>query len=287
MTAVGLVGLGNMGSALADNLVDAGLELVTYDRAGAGGSPDGARFRGSVADVARAAEVMVLSLPDGDASAAVIAEVLATTDRRVVYIIDTSTVGTSAAHAIGTELADAGVGYVDAPVSGGAAGARARTLLVMYAARLDVCEAVEPVLAALSDRRTRVGDRPGMAQAAKLANNFLSATALAATSEALALAASVGVDMATMLDVLNASSGQNTATSDKFPNHVLTGRFASGFTNTLMAKDLQLYLAECHAHEQPDQLGTVTAEVWQRFAAAMPGADFTRIQPFVAEAGSA
>ena len=90
--------------------------------------------------------------------------------------------------------------------------------------------------------------------------------------------------MATMLDVLNASSGQNTATSDKFPNHVLTGRFASGFTNTLMAKDLQLYLAECHAHGQPDQLGAITADVWQRFAAAMPGADFTRIQPFVAEA---
>ena len=163
------------------------------------------------------------------------------------------------------------MGYVDAPVSGGAAGARARTLLVMYAAPMDVCEAVEPVLAALSDRRRRVGDRPGMAQAAKLANNFLSATALAATSEALAFAASVGVDMATMLDVLNASSGQNTATSDKFPNHVLTGRFASGFTNTLMAKDLQLYVAECHAHGQPDRLGAVTAEVWQRFAADMPG----------------
>ena len=79
-----------------------------------------------------------------------------------------------------------GVAYVDAPVSGGVAGARARTLAVMYAADDDACAHVEPVLAGLSDRRHRVGDRPGMAQAMKLANNFLSATTLAATSEAVA-----------------------------------------------------------------------------------------------------
>ena len=76
------------------------------------------------------------------------------------------------------------------------------------------------MLAGLSDRRRRVGDRPGMAQALKLANNFLSATALAATSEAIAFGLSVGLDMATMLEVIDASSGQSAATSDKFPNHV-------------------------------------------------------------------
>ena len=81
-----------------------------------------------------------------------------------------------------------------------------------------------------------------MAQALKLANNFLSATALAATSEAVAFGLSVGLEMGVMLDVLNVSSGQSAATTDKFPNHVLTGRYAAGFTNTLMAKDLQLYL---------------------------------------------
>jgi 3-hydroxyisobutyrate dehydrogenase-like beta-hydroxyacid dehydrogenase len=120
-----------------------------------------------------------------------------------------------------------------------------------------------------------------MAQALKLANNFLSATALAATSEAIAFGLSVGLDMATTLEVLNASSGQSAATSDKFPNHVLTGRYSAGFTNTLMNKDVKLYLREVAEHGGTKDLGEVTASVWQKFAEAEPGADFTRIFPFV------
>ena len=97
-------------------------------------------------------------------------------------------------------------------------------LSVMYAGPDAACQVVEPILAGLSDRNRRVGDRPGMAQALKLANNFLSATALAATSEAIAFGLSVGLDMQTMLEVIDASNGQSAATRDKFPNHVLTGR---------------------------------------------------------------
>jgi 3-hydroxyisobutyrate dehydrogenase len=123
--------------------------------------------------------------------------------------------------------------------------------------------------------------RPGLAQAMKLANNFLSATALAATSEAVAFGMSVGLDMATMVEVLDASSGHNTATSDKFPNHVLTGRYASGFSNSLMDKDVRLYLGAVTAAGGPAAIGTVTADVWSRFAAAEPNVDFTRIFPFV------
>jgi 3-hydroxyisobutyrate dehydrogenase-like beta-hydroxyacid dehydrogenase len=157
------------------------------------------------------------------------------------------------------------------------AGARARTLAVMYAAAEDVCAWVEPVLAGLSDNRRRVGARPGMAQALKLANNFLSATALAATSEAIAFGLSAGLDMGTMLGVLNASSGRSAATEDKFPQHVLTGRYASGFTNSLMAKDVRLYLDAAGAAP----IGAATVSVWERFAVAEPGVDFTRIYPFV------
>ncbi len=170
---------------------------------------------------------------------------------------------------------------MDAPVSGGVAGARARTLVVMYAAPEEECAGVEAVLAGLSDRRHRVGDRPGMAQALKLANNFLSAIALAATSEAISFGVSVGLDMATMLQVLNTASGQSQATSDKFPNHVLTGRYAAGFTNSLMSKDVRLYLHEVREHGGPTALADVTAAIWENFAAAERGADFTRIFPFV------
>jgi 3-hydroxyisobutyrate dehydrogenase-like beta-hydroxyacid dehydrogenase len=88
--------------------------------------------------------------------------------------------------------------------------------------------------------------------------------------------------MGTMLEVLNGASGQSAATSDKFPNHVLTGRYAAGFTNSLMAKDVQLYLRAVAERGGPSSIGEVTASLWQRFAAAEPGADFTRIFPFVA-----
>jgi 3-hydroxyisobutyrate dehydrogenase len=279
--AVGVVGLGHMGSVLAENLVQSGYDVVTHDVAGPSRAPEGTRFASSAGDVGRATEVVVLSLPDGSVSEEVCRVLAAVSDRRVTHVVDTSTTGVDAARAVGGLLAEAGIGYVDAPVSGGPAGARARTLTVMFAGSDDSCAAVEPVLAGLSDRRIRVGAQPGMAQAIKLANNFLSATALAATSEAVAFGRSVGLDLGTMLDVLNSSSGRNTATSDKFPNHVLNGRFASGFTNSLMSKDLRLYVGAVDAQGSASVLGPVTAEVWGRFAEVEPGADFTRIYPFV------
>ena len=278
----GCVGLGNMGSALAANLVGAGHRVVGHDAAGAGRAPDGVTHVATVADVARLADVVVCSLPDGTASRAVAAELLAANDRVTTHVVDTSTIGVAAARAIDARLAAAGIAYVDAPVSGGVAGARARTLAVMYSAADDACAHVEPVLAGLSDCRHRVGNRPGLAQAMKLANNFLSATALVATSEAVAFGVAEGLDMATMLDVLNGASGRSAASSDKFPNHVLTGRYASGFSNSLMAKDVQLYLDAVADQDGPNRVGAVTAAVWGAFATHDPGVDFTRIYPFVA-----
>lgn len=293
---VGFVGLGSMGGALAANLVAAGFDVVAHDAAGPDRVPVGAVGAADVAEVAGRADTVVFSLPDGAVSEQVAGEIVALAGRRAAYVVDTSTVGVAAARRIAGRLAGAGVGYVDAPVSGGVAGARARTIAVMFAGSDADCAAVTPVLAGLSDRRTRVGDEPGLAQALKLANNFLSATALAATSEAIAFGTSAGLDMATMLDVLNGASGRSSATADKFPNHVLTERYAAGFTNSLMAKDVALYLAAVQERDgavrspqnsqnslnSPNsRIGAVTASVWERFAAAAPGADFTRIYPFV------
>jgi 3-hydroxyisobutyrate dehydrogenase len=278
---VGFVGLGNMGSVLASNLVQTGHTVVAHDALGPERVPEGAAHVPAVADVARRAEVVVLSLPDGAASEQVVGEILAAADRRTTHVVDTSTIGVPAARRLGEVLAAGGVAYIDAPVSGGVSGARARTLAVMYAGADDACTHVEPVLAGLSDRRHRVGDRPGLAQAMKLANNFLSATALAATSEAVAFGVSEGLDMATMLEVLNGASGRSAATSDKFPNHVLTGSYASGFTNSLMAKDTDLYLRAVEDNGGAASIAAVTVAIWERFASAEPGADFTRIYPFV------
>jgi 3-hydroxyisobutyrate dehydrogenase-like beta-hydroxyacid dehydrogenase len=274
---VGFIGLGNMGSVLASNLVAAGHPVVAHDIAGPERVPAGAAHAGSVAEVARQAGVVVLSLPDGAASEQVARQVAAAAGRRASHVVDTSTIGIAAAQAVAEFLARHGVAYVDAPVSGGVSGARARTLAVMYAGPDDACAHVLPVLAGLSDRRHRVGDRAGLGQAMKLANNFLAATALAATSEAVAFGLAAGLDMGTMLEVLNVSSGQNSATRDKFPNQVLTGRYAAGFTNSLMAKDVRLYLRAAEETAGTAVIGELIASVWDRFADAEPGADFTRI----------
>jgi 3-hydroxyisobutyrate dehydrogenase-like beta-hydroxyacid dehydrogenase len=280
---VGFVGLGNMGRVLAANLVASGFEVLSHDVAGAAHSPPGATFVTTVEELARGTDVIVCSLPDGAASEQVAAAIARAEGRRTASVVDTSTVGVAAARSVDGLLSAAGIGFVDAPVSGGVAGARARTLSVMYAGPAPVCASVEPVLAGLSDRRRRVGEEAGLGQALKLANNFLSAVALAATSEAVSFSVSMGLDIEVVLEVLNASSGQSQATTDKFPNHVLTGRYSAGFANTLMAKDLRLYLEAVAARSDASgTIGAVTASVWERFADAEPGADFTRIYPFLA-----
>jgi 3-hydroxyisobutyrate dehydrogenase len=278
---VGFVGLGNMGNVLASNLVACGHDVLASDVAGPTRAPDGVTFAGSVAEVARGSDIVVLSLPDDTASEQVVRDIVDTADRRVAHVVDTSTIGPPTARRLAEVCAAGGVAYVDAPVSGGVAGARARTLLVMYAGTDDACGRVEHVLDGLSDRRRRVGTAPGLAQAMKLANNFLSATCLAATSEAVAFGVSEGLDMATMLDVLNHASGGSVASRDKFPDHVLTGRYAAGFTNSLMSKDVQLYLESVEAQGGPVAVASVAASLWQAFAEAEPGADFTRIYPFL------
>ncbi len=281
-TTVGFIGLGNMGAPLAANLVGAGLTVVTFDAKSDEHSPVGATFLGSTAEVAAAADVIVLSLPDGKVSTIVINEIAAAPNRRTSAVIDTSTIGVPYSQQIGATLAEAGIGFIDAAVSGGPAGARARTLSVMYAGAEDVVAAVQPVLAGLSDRLFLVGNAAGLAQAIKLANNFLSATYLMAASEAISFGTSLGIEMGTMLEVLNASSGQSAATLDKFPNHVLTERYASGFANNLMSKDVTRYLQAVEAAGAPSAVGALTASVWEKFAQDEPGTDFTRIYPFVA-----
>jgi len=279
---VGVIGLGNMGAELANNLVQAGFDVVTHDVAGPTRNPAGAAFVESPAAVAERAEAVVLSLPNGAISAEVAAALAAAPDRAVTVVIDTSTIGPDAARSIAAALAEAGVGYVDAPVSGGAAGARARTLTVMYSGTPDAAAAASAVIEGLSDRRFHVGDAAGLAQAVKLANNFLSATALAATSEAVAFATAAGVDLSTLLTVLNASSGSSAASQDKFVNHVLPGTYASGFLNTLMAKDVALYTEAVAAVGTPATVAGLTQAIWRGFADTEPGVDFTRIYPHIA-----
>jgi len=105
--------------------------------------------------------------------------------------------------------------------------------------------------------------------------------AMAATSEAMAFATASGLDLEPVLAAVNVSSGRNTATADKFPNQVVTGAYASGFANTLMAKDVRLYLEAVAQAGTPAAVGQVTGDLWRAFADAEPGVDFTRIFPYL------
>jgi 3-hydroxyisobutyrate dehydrogenase len=278
---IGFVGLGNMGKPMADNIAAAGFDLVCFDAAGTEERlPAGASAATSVVDVVARADTVMLSVPDGTVTLTIVDEILAAADRRVTVVVDLSTVGPVAARTAADRLEPAGIAYCDGPVSGGVAGARAATIAFMFGGPTEVLDEHRPVFEAIAGNVVHVGEEAGHGQAMKLVNNVLSATALAASSEAMALGRAYGLDLGTMLDVINVSSGRNTATSDKFPNRVLTGTYDTGFFTRLMAKDVRLF------NSVAEQIGTrhdvmrAMAATWDEFDESMPGSDFSEIWRF-------
>jgi 3-hydroxyisobutyrate dehydrogenase len=281
----GFIGLGQMGGPMAANLSASraknGAAIVAFDKAGTEGrAPPGAERATSVDDVARRADAVFLSLPDGPVVKAVVDAIAAADGRRVATVIDLSTVGIEAARAAAGRCTAAGMTYVDCPVSGGRAGAIAATIAVMWAGPADLLDAHRPALAAIAKNVFHVGDRPGQGQAMKLLNNFLSATATAATGEAMLFGLSQGLDLETMLAVVNVSTGESRASREKFPARVLTGSFDSGFATALMAKDVTLYAESVAAAGTPADQAKLTADLWRRADAALPGSDHMEIYKY-------
>ena len=281
---LGFMGLGRMGGPMAGRLVAAGHEVIGFDVAGLDGRlPDGAWAAESAAEVARRAETIFLSVPNGVSSHAICAEIAEATERLTQTVVDLSTIGIDAAQACGALLEPVGVAYVDAPVSGGVAGARSGSLAMMVGADAERFVTLEPTLRVLASNCFRVGDRPGHGQAMKLLNNFISATAIVATSEAVVFGQRIGLDLAQMIDVINVSSGRTTASTDKFPRSVIPRTYDFGFGGTLMAKDATLYAEEAERAGVPHELAERVARIWQEFGAECPGADFTYIHKYFEE----
>ncbi len=282
MATIGFVGLGQMGGPMAANLAKGGHTVLGYDAAGTQGRlPPGGQAAGSAALVAAGAETVFLSLPDGKVSESVGRELAAAPGRKVRTVIDTSTIGHVNAGRIAASLAEAGIAYVDAPVSGGVRGAVAATLSIMVACPAPLFDGLKPTLSLIAGNVFHVGETPGQGQAMKMLNNFLSSVAMAATSEAVSFGLARGLAMDTMLQVLNVSTGQNTATSDKFPRQIATGGFAAGFATRLMAKDVRLYRDGVHETGTAHAIGDLAADLWTRCEEAMPDSDFTEIFKFV------
>ncbi|MGZ8687707.1 MAG: NAD(P)-dependent oxidoreductase, partial [Gaiellaceae bacterium] len=282
----GFVGLGNMGGPMAANLSSTGADVVVFDAAGtAERAPVGADPAASLADLAGRADTVFLSLPDGDAVVDVLAQLGGAPDRAVSTVVDLSTVGIGVAQRAFAEARAMGLAYVDAPVSGGRSGAVEATISVMWAGPADVLEAHRPALEAMARHIFHVGTEAGQGQALKLLNNFLSATATAATGEAVVFGLSQGLDMKMILDVVNVSTGRSYASEDKYVNRVLSGTFDSGFATHLMAKDIRLFSeaasAACTAHD----LGVAVMALWDALEARMPGSDHTEVFTFLRDGG--
>jgi 3-hydroxyisobutyrate dehydrogenase len=279
---VGFIGLGKMGGPMAANIAAATPGLVCFDVAGTEDRmPAGAAAATSISDLARRCATVLVSVPDGAATLAVTEQILATGGSVVATVIDLSTIGPKAAMEAATLLDPAGVTYCDGPVSGGAAGARAATISLMFAGPAEVLDARRALLDSFTANVFHVGDRAGLGQAMKLANNFLSATALAATSEAVAFGVAHGLDMTTMIEVLNVSTGRNSATTDKFPNRILTGTYDAGFSTAHMTKDVGLFVAGARQVHTADAVAAAVADTWRGCDAGLPGSDFTEIWRYV------
>jgi 3-hydroxyisobutyrate dehydrogenase len=237
---VGVVGLGNMGGRIARRLVDRGEAVVGFDLDGARAAGAGARPAASLAALAGATDVVLLSLPDSRAIEAVVDELEAHL-RAGQVLVDLSTAAPASTVAIHERLAARGVAYVDAGISGGAAGAEAGTLTIMAGGDPEALDAARPVLAHFAATVHHMG-ASGSGHVAKLLNNFLNAISLAATAEVMVAARKAGLDLRQLLEVLNTSSGVNFATLHRFPRIVEGDYLEGGLTSDLMAKDLMLYL---------------------------------------------
>jgi 3-hydroxyisobutyrate dehydrogenase-like beta-hydroxyacid dehydrogenase len=277
-----------MGGLMAARLLDAGYRLCVYDVAAEATQPlvaRGAQLAASPAEVASIADIVLVSLPTPD----VVREVALggnggiLNGSRVRIMVDLSTTGPGVAGEVAAKLAERRIGWVDAPVSGGVTGARAGTLAVMVSCPVPTFQEVEPVLKVFG-RLFYTGEKPGLAQTAKLANNLLAATALVATSEVMAMGVKAGLDARVLIDIINASSGRNSATQDKFPRAVLPGTFDFGFTTGLSYKDVRLCVDEAETLGVPMVVGAAVREMLAITKARFgPDSDFTFIAKVLEE----
>lgn len=239
---VGFIGLGNMGRRMSQCLVRDGIKVLGHDVDPSAIEAAGASAAGSPRDVGEGAAIVLLSLPDSTVVERVVEGpdglLGAVADGSVV--VDLSTAAPDSTRRLHAAFAERGVEYLDAGISGGAAAAEKGALTLMVGGSEAGLRRVRPIIDHFSSNVFHIGGS-GSGHATKLLNNFLNAVALSATAEVMVAARKAGLDLATVLDVLNVSSGVNFATLNRFP-HIIEGDYLEGgLTNTLMMKDIVLY----------------------------------------------
>ena len=261
--SIGFIGLGQMGLPIAKRLLAAGHQVVAFDQRAElrpAIEAAGARWASSPREVADLCPMVMVCLPTPAAVQAV-----ALGDQGLVHgsalklYVDLSTTGPQMAKEVAARMRQRGIVAMDAPVSGGVAGAERGTLAIMVAGPLERLEELRPVLAGFGANVFHVGEEPGMGQ---LINNLLSTTTLAATFEVLTLGVKGGLDPKKMLDVLAVSSGTNHAVETKIPNYLLRN-VPMGFSLDLSYKDVRLCVEAGEALDLPMHMGRMTQQIWQ------------------------
>jgi 3-hydroxyisobutyrate dehydrogenase-like beta-hydroxyacid dehydrogenase len=278
---LGFIGVGRMGGFMTERLLAAGHSVVVTDPSEAAVAAlvqRGATRAGSAAEVASSADIVFASLP----SPAVVEAVALGHDgvvkgTRAKIFVDLSTTGSRVAARVAEGLGTKAIVGVDCPVSGGLAGAKNGTLAVMVSCPKATYEALEPILA-IFGKLFYVGEKPGSAQTLKLVNNLLAACAMAISAEGMVMGMKAGLDPRVMIDVINVSSGRNSAIQDKFPKSVLPGTFDFGFMTGLSYKDVRLCLDEAEAMGIPMVVGSAVRQMLAVTNALYgPESDFTSI----------
>ena len=280
MSEVGFVGLGNMGMPMARRLAAAGYHVRGYDVSaeimreitGAGGFTPAPGLTGLGTDV------VLLSLPDSDVVEHVLlAGGLLDSVPEGGMVIDMSSSDPARTRDLAARAAESRVALIDAPVSGGVAGARAGSLTIMVGGSPEAFELARPMLAAIGKRVVHAGD-VGAGHAVKALNNLMSAAHLVVSSEALIAGRRFGLDPAVMLEIINGSSGRSGSTENKWPNYVLPEKFDAGFSVRLMVKDMRLALGIERATGTPSAVSEAALAAWEAALADLPpGADHTEI----------
>jgi 3-hydroxyisobutyrate dehydrogenase len=288
-TRVGFIGIGNMGQPMTRNLLKAGWKVTVYDVDAAKtqrfATESGAAAAASLTALAKNSDVVITMLPDGHVVRRVAlgkegGDSLIQGLARGSIIVDMSSSAPVGTRELGRELHTHGIALIDGPVSGGVKGAVAATLAIMLGGDRSVVNRCDAVLASMG-RRFHVGTL-GSGHAAKVLNNYVSAAGLAAAAEAVLIAQRFGIEPQTLIDVINASTGRNNSTENKFAQFILNEKFNSGFAIGLMAKDLSLAMEVAQACQVPAVLGHATLDLWKKAEQAVGGgADHTEIARFV------